>query len=48
MKICLTSILLSASIILIMFGVHTDNLILIGIGGFSVGVYNAIIYKKLK
>ena len=46
MKTCLTSILLSASIILIAFGAHTDNFVLIGIGGFSVGVYNAIICKK--
>lgn len=46
MKIYLTTILLGASIALIALGIHTDNLIFMGIGGSLTGVYNAMIYYK--
>lgn len=46
MKMYLTTILLSVSIWFIAFGIHINNLILLGIGGFMVGVYNAMIYYK--
>ena len=46
MKMYLTTILLCAAIILIVLGIHTNNFILVGIGGFIVGVYNAMIYQK--
>lgn len=46
MKMYLTTILLCATIILITIGTHTNNFILIGIGGFLAGVYNAMIYYK--
>lgn len=42
----LTTILLCAAIILITIGIHTNNSILVGIGGFITGVYNAMIYYK--
>lgn len=45
----LTSILLCAAIMLIALGIHTNNIILTGIGGLLVGFYNAImqmIHKK--
>ena len=43
---CLTTILLCAAIILIAFGIHTNNFILAGIGGFLIGVYNTMMYKQ--
>ena len=46
LKMYLTTILLSVSIWLIAFGIHTNNLILLGIGGGLAGVYNAMIYYK--
>jgi hypothetical protein len=47
MKLYLANILLCVTIILITLGVHTNNFILGGIGGFLIGIYNAIIcYKK--
>ena len=46
MKKYLTTILLCAPIILIAVGIHTNNFILVGIGGVLAGVYNAIIYKQ--
>ena len=42
----LTTILLGAAIALITLGIHTTNLVFIGIGGFLVGVYNAMVYYK--
>ena len=42
----LTTILLCTAIILISLGVHTDNIIIIGIGGALAGVYNAMIHKQ--
>ena len=42
----LTTILLCAAIILLTLGIHTNNFILVGIGGFIVGVYNAMMYKR--
>ena len=41
----LTTFLLFAAITLIALGIHTNNLILTGIGGFLVGVYNAIMHE---
>ena len=46
MKIYLTAILLCAAIILITIGIHTNNFIPVGIGGFLAGVYNVMIYSK--
>lgn len=46
MKWYLTTILLCVAIILITLGIHTNNFILAGIGGFIVGVYNAMIHKR--
>jgi hypothetical protein len=46
MKMYLTTILLCIAIWLTALGAHTNNLILIGIGGFFAGAYNAIIYKQ--
>lgn len=46
MKMYLASILLCVTIWFIAFGIHTNNFILVGIGGFFVGVYNAMIYHK--
>lgn len=46
MVVYLTTILLCIGIILITVGIHTNNSILGIIGGFFVGVYNAIIYYK--
>jgi len=48
MKMYSTTILLSVSIWLIAIGVHINNLILVGIGGFLVGIYNAMIQTRLK
>ena len=48
-KMYLIDILLCAAIWFIAFGIHTDNFILIGIGGVSVGAYNTMMHKtKLK
>ena len=46
MKMYLTTILLCAATILMSIGIHTNNFILVGIGGFLAGVYNAMIYYK--
>ena len=46
MKVYLTTILLYAAIWFIAFGIHTNNFILVGIGGALAGVYNAMIYKQ--
>lgn len=46
MKMYLTTILLCTAIILISLGIHTNNFICVGIGGFIAGVYNAIMNKK--
>ena len=46
MKMYLTTILLCAAIILMTLGIHTNNFITVGIGGFIAGVYNTIIYYK--
>lgn len=46
MKMYLTTILLGVGIASIALGIHTNNLISIGIGGFIIGVYNAMIYYK--
>lgn len=46
MKMYLATILLCISITLITFGIHTNNFIFVGIGGFLIGVYNAMIYKQ--
>ena len=49
MKMYLTTILLCAAIILTTLGIHINNFILVGIGGFIAGVYNAMMHKtKLK
>ena len=48
MKICLTTILLSIAITLISIGIHTNNLIFVGVGGGLAGVYNSMIQTKLK
>jgi hypothetical protein len=44
----LTTILLCVAIILIAFGIHTNNLIIEGVGGFFAGIYNAMLYKVLR
>lgn len=46
MKMYLKTILLCLAIWVIVFGIHTNNLILVGIGGALAGVYNAMIYKQ--
>lgn len=46
MKMYLTTVLLSAAIWIMAFGIHTNNFIFIGIGGGLAGVYNAMTYKK--
>ena len=46
MKWYLTTILLCVAIILITLGIHTNNFILAGIGGFIVGVYNTIMHRQ--
>ena len=48
MKEYLTTILLCAAIILIGIGIHINNFIFIAIGGFLVGIYNAMMYEILK
>jgi len=42
----LTTFLLCVAIVLMAFGIQTNNVILLVIGTFIVGVYNAIIYYK--
>lgn len=42
----LTTILLCSAIILIAIGIYTKDFIPVCIGGFIVGVYNAMIYSK--
>lgn len=46
MKMYLTAFLLCIAIQLIALGIHTNNSILVVIGAFIAGVYNAIIYYK--
>lgn len=46
MKMYLTTILLCAAVVLLTLGVHTNNSILVCIGGFIAGVYNAMMYYK--
>ena len=46
MKIYLTTLLLCVAVLLIAFGIHTNNFILVGIGGSLAGAYNAMIYQK--
>ena len=46
MKMYLTTILLCTAIILITLGIHTNDFIFVGIGGFIVGVYNAMMHKR--
>ena len=48
MKMYLTTILLCAATILMSLGIHINNFILVGIGGFLTGVYNAMMHKILK
>jgi hypothetical protein len=47
MKKSLATVLLCIAIILITLGIHTNNFILAGIGGFFAGVYNAIMLKMI-
>lgn len=44
MKKNLSTILLCAAIVLIAYGTRTNNLILACIGGFLIGVYNAMMH----
>lgn len=46
MKMFLTSGLLSAAIILIAISIHTNDFIYACIGGFLVGIYNAMINNR--
>ena len=46
MKMYLTTILLCAAIWFTVFGIHTNSIIFVVIGGFLAGVYNAMIYYK--
>ena len=46
MMMYLATLLLCIAIVLIAFGIHVHNSILVVIGGFLVGVYNAMIYYK--
>ena len=46
MKKYLACVLLCVAISLISFGIHIDNIIVICIGGFIIGVYSAMIYEK--
>lgn len=46
MKKYLTTALLCVAIVLIGIGIHTNSLILIGIGSSLLGFYNAMIYSK--
>ena len=46
MKGYLTTMLLCAAIALIALGIHTNSLILVGIGGSLAGFYNAMMHKR--
>lgn len=46
MKMYLATILLCIAIVLIALGVQINNLILLCIGGFLTGIYNAMVYNK--
>lgn len=46
MKKYLACVLLCTTITLISVGIHTDDIIILGIGGALAGVYNAMIYKQ--
>ena len=46
MKKYLACSLLCAAIPMIAFGIHTSNIILMGIGGGFLGVYNELVYKQ--
>ncbi len=46
MKMYLTTFLLCIAIVLITFGIHTNNSILVVIGAFLVGIYNTMMYYK--
>lgn len=46
MKRYLTTALLCVAIVLIALGIHTNSLILVGIGGALSGLYNAMMYKQ--
>ena len=46
MKKYLASVILAAAISLISFGIHTDDIIIIIIGGALAGAYNAMINKQ--
>ena len=46
MKKYLASVILAAAISLISFGIHTDDTIIIIIGGTLAGAYSAMIYKR--
>ena len=46
MKLYLTTVLLCAAIILLTLGMHTNNFILMVIGGFLAGIYDATIHKQ--
>jgi hypothetical protein len=46
MKYFLTSILLGVAIVLIAVAIHTNDGICACIGGFLVGIYNAMISKR--
>ena len=46
MKVYLMTLLLCAAIGLIAIGIHTNNIIITGIGGALAGAYNANIYKQ--
>ena len=48
MKMYLTTALLCAAIVLIALGIHTNSLILVGIGSSLSGLYNAMMYKQDK
>lgn len=47
MKGYLTCALLCTAIMLISVGIHTDDIIILSIGGALAGVYNAMIYKQV-
>ena len=48
MKMYLATLVLCIAIVLITFGIHTNNSIHVVIGGFLVGIYNAIVYNEIK
>lgn len=45
-KELITSALLALAVGFVAMGVHTNNLLIILLGGFICGVYNAVINKK--